>query len=75
MFDKDGGGTLDMKELHNIVHGLFCMAGIEAPEDVLVARSEVVIQDFSQGLLIFLIKNFNATRTLTLNAQNQENCS
>ena len=75
VFDKDGGGTLDMNELQNIVHGLFCMAGIEAPEDILDARSEVVIKDYFQGLMIFSHKNLNATGTSTLNDPNQENCS
>ena len=41
VFDKDGGGSIDQAELHDIVHGLFCMAGIEVPEEVLVARREV----------------------------------
>lgn len=41
VFDTDGSGSIDQSELHNIVHGLFCMAGIEVPPEVLVARSEV----------------------------------
>merc|ERR1711976_550523 len=28
VFDKDAGGTIDPKELHDIVHGLFCLAGM-----------------------------------------------
>ena len=47
VFDKDCGGFIDKAELHDIVHGLFCMAGIEAPEEVLVARSEVSLYVFS----------------------------
>ena len=42
MFDTDGSGSIDQSELYNIVHGLFCMAGIEVPSEVLVARSEVI---------------------------------
>ena len=47
VFDKDCGGFIDKAELHDIVHGLFCMAGIEAPEEVLVARSEGSLYVFS----------------------------
>ena len=42
VFDTDGSGSIDQSELYNIVHGLFCMAGIEVPSEVLVARSEVI---------------------------------
>ena len=41
MFDKDGGGTIDPAELRDIVHGLFCLAGIEAPDEILDIRSQV----------------------------------
>ena len=41
MFDKDGGGTIDPVELHDIVHGLFCLAGMEVPDEVLDIRSKV----------------------------------
>ena len=41
VFDRDGGGTIDPAELRDIVHGLFCLAGIEAPEEILDIRSKV----------------------------------
>ena len=41
VFDRDGGGTIDPAELRDIVHGLFCLAGIEAPEEILDVRSKV----------------------------------
>ena len=40
VFDKDGGGTIDPEELRGIVNGLFCMAGIEVPEEILEIRSK-----------------------------------
>ena len=43
MFDKDGGGTIDSSELRDIVHGLFCLAGIDVPEEVLDIRCKVGI--------------------------------
>ena len=41
MFDRDAGGTIDPKELHDIVHGLFCLAGMEVPDEILDIRSKV----------------------------------
>ena len=41
VFDKDGGGTIDPTELRNIVHGLFCLAGVDVPEEVLDIRCKV----------------------------------
>ena len=36
-FDSDGGGTIDVDEIRDIVVGLFRMAGIDEDEDLLVA--------------------------------------
>ena len=41
VFDRDGGGTIDPAELRDIVRGLFCLAGIEAPDEILDIRSQV----------------------------------
>ena len=41
VFDRDGGGTIDPAELRDIVRGLFCLAGIEAPDEILDVRSKV----------------------------------
>ena len=43
VFDRDAGGTIDPKELHEIVHGLFCLAGMEVPDEILDIRSKVNI--------------------------------
>ena len=36
-FDKDGGGTIDVGEIRDIVEALFTMAGIDKEEDLVVA--------------------------------------
>ena len=38
VFDKDGGGVIDHKEMRDVVIGLFTMAGIRIHEDILVDR-------------------------------------
>ena len=40
VFDKDGGGTIDPQELRDIVNGLFSMAGIDVPDEILDIRSK-----------------------------------
>ena len=40
VYDKDGGGTIDPQELRDIVNGLFSMAGIDVPEEILDIRSK-----------------------------------
>ena len=41
MFDKDGGGSIDPSELREIVRGLFCLAGIKVPDEILDNRCQV----------------------------------
>ena len=36
-FDSDGGGTIDVEEIRDIVVGLFRLAGIEEHEDMLAS--------------------------------------
>ena len=43
MFDKDGGGSIDPSELREIVRGLFCLAGIKVPDEILDNRCQVNI--------------------------------
>ena len=40
VFDKDGGGTIDPQELKDIVNGLFSLAGIDVPEEIVDMRSK-----------------------------------
>ena len=40
VYDKDGGGTIDPQELRDIVNGLFSMAGIDVPDEILDIRSK-----------------------------------
>ena len=42
MFDKDGGGSIDPSELREIVRGLFCLAGIKVPDEILDNRCQVI---------------------------------
>ena len=43
VFDKDGGGSIDPSELREIVRGLFCLAGIKVPDEILDNRCQVNI--------------------------------
>ena len=43
MFDKDGGGSIDPSELREIVRGLFCLAGIKVPDEILDNRCQVTL--------------------------------
>lgn len=40
VYDKDAGGTIDPDELKDIVTGLFSMAGIDVPEEIVDVRSK-----------------------------------
>ena len=45
VFDKDGGGIIDHKEMRDVVLGLFTMAGIRIHEDILVDRLDEMLED------------------------------
>ena len=44
VFDKDGGGVIDHKEMRDVVLGLFTMAGIRIHEDILVDRLKEMLE-------------------------------
>ena len=43
VFDKDGGGVIDHKEMRDVLLGLFTMVGIRIHEDILVDRLEEML--------------------------------
>ena len=45
VFDKDGGGIIDHKEMREVVLGLFTMAGIRIHKDILVDRLQEMLED------------------------------
>ena len=44
VFDKDGGGVIDHREMRDVVIGLFTMAGIRIHEDILVDRLKEMLE-------------------------------
>ena len=44
VFDKDGGGIIDHKEMRDVVLGLFTMAGIRINEDILADRLKEMLE-------------------------------
>ena len=44
VFDKDGGGSIDRKEMRDVVLGLFTLVGIKIHEDILVDRLQEMLE-------------------------------
>ena len=44
VFDKDGGGVIDHREMRDVVLGLFTMAGIRIHEEILVERLKEMLE-------------------------------